>query len=225
MKRSVAVQRPARLSVERAQLLIENDAGRHTVPRGPRDSRLGPRRDRRLGPASGELGEQRVAVVVCNAKHLPSAMLLPYEGHSLMAQTLRGQIEASKPAKKQIWRQIVVAKIQSQSRFLQDKLGHDSGLGSLSNQVLSGDRSNREAVAAGVYWDALFGGLCPPSQGRNGGVGPGLDPTFRTANALLNYGYAVLRAAVARAIVQPASILRSAFTIDTVKIPFLWRMT
>ncbi len=203
MKRSVAVQRPARLSIQRAQLLIENDDGRHTVPLEDLGILvLDHDAIAVTGPLLGELGEQRVAVVVCNAKHLPSAILLPYEGHTLMAQTLRGQIEASKPARKQIWRQIVVAKIQSQARFLQEKLGHDFGLGSLSNQVLSGDTSNREAVAAGVYWDALFGeDFVRLRRAEMAESGPGLDPTIRTANALLNYGYAVLRAAVARAIV------------------------
>lgn len=201
MRRSVVVQRPARLSVERSQLLIQNEDGRHTVPIEDLGILVIDHASVDLtGPLLGTLGEARVAVVACGDKHLPTGVFLPYEGHSLMAQCLRGQVAAALPRKKRIWQAIVRAKILSQARFLADATGSDQGLSAMAARVFSGDSTNREAAAATVYFSALFGPRFARLRQRElDDASPGAE---RIANALLNYGYAVLRAAVARAVVM-----------------------
>lgn len=128
-------------------------------------------------------------LIVCDDRHMPSAMLLPFEGHSTQQERLRAQVQAGEPRKKRLWQQIVRAKIANQARVLQDLREDDAGISRLVGRVLSGDPQNVEAQAARAYWPVLFA-----------------DPTFRrqTAgggiNGVLNYGYAILRAMTARAI-------------------------
>ena len=136
-----------------------------------------------------ELAARGVAVVLCNSNYLPAAWLWPVEGHHVQAMRMRCQLEASRPLCKRLWQSIVRAKISQQARVL-DLLGipGDEVL-ALTRRVRSGDPDNVEAQAARRYWPLLFGDDF--RRQRYGGV----------ANSFLNYGYAVLRAAVARAVV------------------------
>lgn len=127
--------------------------------------------------------------IACNEKHMPVSMLLPLETHSLQAERFAAQASVSLPVKKRAWREIVRAKIAAQARLLDERSSSDSGLGALRSRVRSGDPENIEAQAARIYWHDLFGEV----EFRRDTDGDGL-------NACLNYGYAVLRAAVARAI-------------------------
>ena len=129
------------------------------------------------------------AFVACDAKHRPVAMLLPLIAHSLQSERFAAQAALSLPAKKQIWRRIIRAKIRAQGHVLQDTGNDDHGLLALSAKVRSGDSGNLEATAAQTYWKRLFGSH---KFRRN----DELDP----CNSCLNYGYAVLRATVARAL-------------------------
>lgn len=128
------------------------------------------------------------AVVACDINHQPVGMMLPLVGHHLQAERFIRQAEAPKPARKRVWQQLVRAKIGAQGALLSERNGDDAGLGALAARVRSGDPSNVEAQASRRYWRALFG------------------PEFRReregedANRLLNYGYAVLRAVVGRAV-------------------------
>jgi CRISPR-associated protein Cas1 len=119
----------------------------------------------------------------------PAGMLLPLEGHSTQQERFERQASAPVPLRKRLWQSIVQAKIRHQSSLLTELHGQDFGLGMLAAKVRSGDRGNAESVAAVRYWPRLFN---DPGfrRGRDG-----LDP-----NPLLNYGYAILRAVVARAI-------------------------
>lgn len=134
------------------------------------------------------LSERGVPVVICGTNHAPSALVWPIAGHHVQGARMRAQIAASRPLKKQIWRQIVSAKIRMQGAVLALN-GHNGGaFGLLARKVRSGDPENVEAQAARRYWRALFG----PDFSRDrqaGGV-----------NGLLNYGYTVLRAIVSRAV-------------------------
>jgi len=129
------------------------------------------------------------AMIACNEKHLPVGMLLPLEGHFTQSERFAKQAQASAPTCKQIWKQIVKAKVRAQGRLLVELHGDDAGLIVLAKRVTSGDTSNIEAQASRKYWLALF-----------------KDPAFRRdrdepdQNRILNYGYAVLRAIVARAV-------------------------
>ncbi|HOB76144.1 MAG TPA: type II CRISPR-associated endonuclease Cas1 [Phycisphaerae bacterium] len=145
--------------------------------------------------ALARLMEFGAAVVVCGRNHLPVGMLMPLSSHTEVVWRLQDQLSVSKPLKKQLWRQLVVAKIRAQAANLEDKTPARSKLLALAREVRSGDASNVEAQAAKVYWSAWLGDSGPEGGFRR-------DPDGDGINALLNYGYAVLRAAVARALVS-----------------------
>lgn len=135
------------------------------------------------------LADRGVSVVMCGANHSPAALLWPVDGHYLQAGRMRAQADARLPLTKRLWRQLVVAKIGAQAAAL-DAAGADGAepLRDLAKRVRSGDPENVEAQAARRYWPALMG----PDFRR--------DPGGDGANAMLNYGYAILRSGVARAV-------------------------
>ena len=128
-------------------------------------------------------------LVVCDDSHMPTGMMLPLVAHHLTTERLAAQVNASKPTRKRIWQDLVRAKIRHQAAVLQELRGDDFGLSPLIAKVRSGDPDNVEARAARIYWPALFD-----------------DPSFLRRrdrddqNRMLNYGYAALRAMVARAV-------------------------
>ncbi len=136
--------------------------------------------------ACAEVG---AVVVICDGKHLPIGQFVPYAGNSLHARVVAAQADSARPSRKRLWQRIVQAKITAQATCLRKCVGDHGGLIDFVDKVRSGDPTNVEAQAARDYWPRLFG------------------PTFRRdrdqpgINAALNYGYAVLRAVVARAIV------------------------
>lgn len=127
-------------------------------------------------------------VVICDQKHMPCSVLLPMDGHSLHSRVLQEQINASEPTRKRLWQQIVEAKILAQAHVLQSLTGDSAPLPLYAGRVKAGDPENFEAQAARIYWPRLFG-----NEFRRDQDAPGI-------NALLNYGYAIIRAAVARAL-------------------------
>lgn len=133
--------------------------------------------------------EHGVVVITSDAKHLPNGLLLPIAGHSLHSSVLRDQVSASVPAKKRAWQSIVKAKIRAQEELLRFTGRHRNKLGKLIPLVRSGDPDNIEATAAGFYFEDLFGDDFYRGNDLDG------------INSVLNYGYALIRAAVARAIV------------------------
>ncbi len=135
-----------------------------------------------------ELNEYNVATIFCDSKHMPSSMLLPLDAHYIQSELFRAQISASEPLKKNLWKQTIEAKIKNQARLL-DKLGKNSTqLKSIAKTIKSGDSDNREGFAARLYWLALLGKDF--TRDRYG------EPP----NNFLNYGYILLRSAVARAL-------------------------
>ena len=141
-------------------------------------------------PLMNALIEGNVQVVVCNDRGMPSAMLQSFEGNNLQGENLRNQIDAGEVLKKQLWKQIVEAKIRNQAALL-NKVGQEGSiLKQYYQNVKSGDTDNREGIAARMYFSELFG----ESFIR--------DRTLYGINALLNYGYTILRAATARALVS-----------------------
>jgi len=128
-------------------------------------------------------------IVLCGANHLPAGILLPLENNNLITERLRSQIGASEPLRKQLWKQIVRRKIVGQAHNLPENHPTRGQLLDLADNVKSGDTTNCEGQAGRFYWPALFG----PDFRR--------DPDGEPPNNLLNYGYTVFRAAVARALV------------------------
>lgn len=140
-----------------------------------------------------KLLENNCAVITCDESHLPIGMLLPLNGNSTQTERMRCQIEASLPLKKQLWQQTIVAKIQNQAANLKQARGTEvRNMLKWANDVKSGDSDNMEARAAVYYWQNAF-----PSVPNFVRTREGITP-----NNLLNYGYAILRAIVARALVS-----------------------
>lgn len=136
-----------------------------------------------------ELARRGVAVVLCGTNYLPTAWLWPLEGHHVQAMRMRCQLEASLPLRKRLWQRIVREKIAQQSNVLELLQLNSGSIKAMARRVRSGDPDNVEAQAARKYWPLLFG-----DDFRRDRYGGGPNP-------FLNYGYTVLRAAVARAVV------------------------
>lgn len=136
------------------------------------------------------LVEKNVAVVVCDASHTPSAQLIPYAAHTTTAEHMEAQLAASEAVCGRLWRQVCRQKILNQAKLMERlKKGDVERMRELAESVKNGDPANCEGQAARIYFQALG----PEGFTRDReGVWP---------NAPLNYGYAILRAAVARAIV------------------------
>lgn len=135
--------------------------------------------------------EKNVAIVTCDATHHPTGLMLNLDGHTLQSRQFAAQLDASLPVKKQLWQQTVTAKIYNQAQLLKQQGKEAKFLLNLAKDVKSGDSENHEAKAASYYWKALF----PPS------VAFRRDRYGMPPNNLLNYGYAILRAVVARNLV------------------------
>lgn len=132
-----------------------------------------------------------VAVITCNEQHMPTGLLLNLDGHTTQSEIFRAQIEASEPLRKNLWMQCVQAKLRNQAAVL-DQIGvGGDALREFARNVRSGDPDNLEARGAAYYWRHVFPGHLNFVRHRNG------DPP----NNLLNYGYAILRAVVARSLV------------------------
>jgi CRISPR-associated protein Cas1 len=181
---------PARLRVERQQLVVELPEGQvHSVPLEDLAVIIVAHPQVSYTQAVlSELVSRGGTFVTCDRSRMPIGILLPLDAHTTQTQKFREQIEFPVPRAKRIWQQIVREKIRMQGRLLERVHGSDSGLFSLIPQVRSGDPENVEARAARKYWTALFG-----SDFRR-------DRDAADHNRMLNYGYAVLRAATARAI-------------------------
>lgn len=142
--------------------------------------------------ALGALLDNNVAVISCDEHRMPSGLMLSLSGNTTQSERFRCQIDASLPLRKQLWQQTVQAKILNQSSVLYRVRNLDCGnMEAWAKQVRSGDSDNLEGRAAAFYWQNLFGHIRGFRRDREG-VAP---------NNLLNYGYAVLRAVVARALV------------------------
>ncbi len=130
------------------------------------------------------------AVITCNETHHPSGLFMSLESNTLQSERFKAQIEATEPLKKQLWQQTVKAKIQNQSAVFKKWNIKNTYLINAAQNVKSGDTDNDEAKAAAYYWSHLFPDAWQFFRRRDG----------PPPNNLLNYGYAILRATVARAI-------------------------
>lgn len=136
--------------------------------------------------------ENNCAIVTCDSKRMPVGLILPLAGNTVQNERFRSQIDSSLPLRKQLWQQTIEAKIRNQAAVLQYVTGekHNNML-KWSESIRSGDTDNMEARAAVYYWKTIFPDN-PYFVRDHDAEGP---------NALLNYGYAILRAVVARALV------------------------
>lgn len=194
LKRTLVFTNPLHLSLRNRQLVIACKEDPDTTTTVPiEDIGVVVVENQQISmtlPLMNALTAADVQVVFCNSQGMPSSMLLGFEGHNLQGETLRNKMACGEVLKKHLWKQIVEAKIRNQSQLL-DKVGQDgSCLRPYYANVKSGDSDNREGIAARLYFQNLFGGDFIRDRNASG------------INALLNYGYTILRAAVSRAIVS-----------------------
>ena len=136
--------------------------------------------------------ENNSAVITCDSKNMPIGLLLPLCGNTTQNERFRMQVDASLPLKKQLWQQTIRQKISNQAKILSIYTNADVGcMYAWADKVRSGDPDNLEARAAAYYWKNIFTDISDFVRGRDG------EPP----NNLLNYGYAILRAVVARSLV------------------------
>ena len=139
-----------------------------------------------------KLVQNKTAIITCDAQHLPCSILQPLVGHTEQTERMRHQLNASVPLKKNLWQQTVEAKIDNQANHLLKREKNALKLKRWAKEVKSGDTGNHEAIAAAYYFQTLFEEVEGFSRNQKG-VPP---------NNLLNYGYAILRAVTARALVS-----------------------
>lgn len=208
IKRTLAFTSPARLSIRAKQLVVtlpevETNAslpeaikqnGTRTIP--IEDIGVVLLDNARITITSGVLEallENNCSVITCDSRSMPVGLLLPLSGNTTQSERFREQIDASLPLKKQLWQQTVQQKIVNQAAVLAECTGTEVGcMHAWAKDVRSGDIENMEARAAAYYWKNIFPDIPEFIRDREG-----IPP-----NNLLNYGYAILRAVVARALVS-----------------------
>lgn len=182
--RVISIENPARLSVKNSQLVISQDES-FEIPIEDIDSLIIDNHGINLTTnLLNELSFQSVSVVICDQKHLPTTVVLPYSQHSRQAKISRQQIEMKIPLKKQIWQNNIVRKITNQADVLKYFGLNDEYLRKCATDVKSGDSTNRESLAARDYFSQLLN-----------------DATRRQPmwyNSALNYAYALVRTGLAR---------------------------
>lgn len=194
VKRTLYFGNPAYLKTKTEQLIIQkgDDEETSTVP--IEDIGLVILDHSQITVTSGVIAkmlEKNVAIVTCDATHHPTGLMMNLDGHTLQSKQFAAQLEASLPVKKQLWQQTITAKIYNQAQLLKQQGREHKLLLNLAKDVKSGDSENHEAKAASYYWKNLFS---PDIAFRRDRFG--MPP-----NNLLNYGYAILRAVVARNLV------------------------
>lgn len=143
--------------------------------------------------AMAALLDNNASVITCNSSHMPVGLMLPLEGHTVQSERFQDQLSASLPLRKQLWQQTIQQKILNQASLLSELYQIETGnMQQWAASVRSGDSTNLEGRAAAFYWSQLFPQLDNFTRDRNG-----IYP-----NCLFNYGYAVLRAVIARALVS-----------------------
>ena len=199
IKKTLFFGNPAYLSVKNSQLVVKRtdpETQQEVVRTVPiEDIGVVVLEDRQItitNVALDALLQNNCAVITCDEKHMPAGMLLPLEGNTIQSERFANQIDASLPLKKQLWQQTVQAKIRNQASVLKRLSGVEVGcMLAWANDVKSGDSDNLEGRAAAYYWKNIFPSLPGFTRDREGEM----------PNNLLNYGYAIVRAVIARALV------------------------
>ena len=189
LKKSLLLENKASISTKNLQLVIKTETRESTIPIEDIGYLVIDHPEVYLSiPALNLLIDNNTAVIICNTNHLPNGMFLNLNSHHIQQEIFKNQINASAPLKKQLWQQTITEKITNQGKLLQKITLKTNNFEFLASKVLSGDSSNMEGVAANFYWKSFF------------------EHNFKRErfgdypNNFLNYGYAILRAATARAL-------------------------
>lgn len=197
IKRILCFTNPAHLSLHLKQLVVEQTQAdktetiKHTIPIEDIGVVIMESPQITITQAlMAALLENNCAVITCDSHHLPAGLLLPLDNHNLQSERFREQIYASEPLRKQMWQQTIVSKINSQAYVLRRQNIECRNMEMWAKSVRSGDSDNLEGRAAAYYWRNIFG----DSDFVRGQFGD-------MPNGLLNYGYSIMRAMMARALV------------------------
>ncbi|HTO35339.1 MAG TPA: type II CRISPR-associated endonuclease Cas1 [Flavobacterium sp.] len=189
LKKSVLLENKASVSSKNLQLIIKTDARESSIPIEDIGFIVIDNPEVYISiPAMNLLVENNASVIICGNNHLPNGMFLNLNSHHIQQEIFKNQINASVPLKKQLWQQTIVEKINNQGILLEKITQKKNNFDFLASKVLSGDMSNMEGVAASQYWKDFFD------------FGFKRERFGDYPNNFLNYGYAILRAATARAL-------------------------
>lgn len=198
LKKSILLENKASLTTKNQQLIIKTETRESTIPIEDIGFIVLDHQEIYLSiPAMNLLIDNNTAVIVCSNNHLPNGMFLNLNSHHIQQEIFKNQIDASIPLKKQLWQQTIVEKINNQGLLLAQITGTKNSFEFLASKVLSGDTTNMEGVAASQYWKSFFdksdSELAKQIKFKRERFGD-------YPNNFLNYGYAILRAATARAL-------------------------
>jgi CRISP-associated protein Cas1 len=189
LKKSILLENKASVTTKNNQLVIKTDTREATLPIEDIGIIVIDNPEIYISiPTLNFLVDNNSALVICGKNHLPNGLFLNLNSHHIQQEIFKNQIEASLPLKKQLWQQTIVEKITNQGILLEAITKQKNNFDFLATKVLSGDTSNMEGVAANFYWKTFF------------------EQKFKRErygdypNNFLNYGYAILRAATARAL-------------------------
>ena len=189
LKKTILLENKTSLSTKNLQLVIKTDLRESNIPIEDIGFLVIDNPEIFISiPALNLLIDNNTSVIICNFSHLPNGMFLNLNSHHIQQEIFKNQIDATQPLKKQLWQQTIVEKIRNQGLLLETITGNKNSFDFLASKVLSGDTTNMEGVAASQYWKSFF------------------DINFKRErfgdypNNFLNYGYAILRAATARAL-------------------------
>jgi len=199
IKQTLYFSNPTYLSLKDKQLVIrvKNSENEKTVTRPIEDLGmiiLDTGQITITNQAIQALQTNKTVIVSCDSSHMPSSIMLPMQGHTEQSERYRIQMDASLPLKKNLWQQTIEAKVRNQRAVLEKLKKPTKRLDVLLKRIQSGDPENIEGQAAAYYWPTLFKGFIRDKDG--------LAP-----NSMLNYGYAILRAMVARALTSSGLLL------------------
>src|SRR5690606_19177497 len=195
IKRTLVFSNPAYLSTRNEQLAVDFPDGKQGTTIPIEDLGFIVLENPQITITNGlltKLVQNKTAVITCDKQHLPCSILQPVVGHSEQTERMRHQLNASLPLKKNLWQQTISAKISNQAAHLECRGKDGKKLRRWALDVKSGDNENHEAISAAYYFQNLFSHIEGFSRNQKG-VPP---------NNLLNYGYAILRAVAARALMS-----------------------
>jgi CRISPR-associated protein Cas1 len=192
IKKTILLENKATVTVKNGQLNIKTEARESMIPAEDIGFLLIDHPEIYLSiPVFNLLIDHNAAIIICGKNHLPNGLFMNLNSHHIQQEIFKEQIEASLPLKKQLWQQTIVEKITNQGLLLAQSTQQKNHFTYLASKVQSGDSSNMEGVAAHAYWKAFFDESVTKFKRERHGDYP---------NNFLNYGYAVLRAATARAL-------------------------
>ncbi len=189
IKKTILIEKKSSISAKNLQLIIKSEIRESSIPIEEIGFLVVDHPEIYLSiPAMNLLIENNTALIICATNHLPNGMFLNLNSHHIQQEIFKNQIDASVPLKKQLWQQTIIEKITNQGILLEKIEKSKNQFEFLASKVLSGDTTNMEAVAASQYWKRFFE------------TGFKRERFGNYPNNFLNYGYAILRAATARAL-------------------------